>query len=220
MEVALAEAFKRENTMEEGFSEETFEEANVTKDGFNLLLTDIENGHTNVQLEVDNYSNKLIVHAISYDKETKKDKRNVFKKEVGRKMSKVELQKVHDALFKMNKVGDIRNYIKNTLKVSKESKEEPGVPKKDGTGPNPDCSIKKEEDEEDKKEELFFSQLNNIKEKFNNEVINMEAKEFVEKYEKDLDDNKESFEKVTSILEGYDKRLTDLEAVEEEWIRE
>ena len=99
----------------------------------------------------------------------------------------------------------------------RESKEEPGVPKKDGTGPNPDCPLKKEEDEEeDKKEESFFSQLNDIKENFNNEVINMEAKEFVEKYEKDLDENKESFEKVTSILEGYNKRLDNLEAVEEE----
>ena len=96
--------------------------ANITKDGFNLLLADIENNQTNVQIEINNYSNKLIIHAISYDKKTKKNKRSVFKKEVGRKMSKVELQKVHDALFKMNKVGDIRNYIKNTLKCINESK--------------------------------------------------------------------------------------------------
>ena len=111
---------KIDEQMREKFKNVELSEVNVSKDGFTLHLTDIENGHTNVQLTVDNYRNSLIVTASSYDKETKQDKKTQFKKDVGRKMSLKQLQKVHDDFSKMNKVAAIKNYI-NGLKLSKES---------------------------------------------------------------------------------------------------
>jgi hypothetical protein len=84
---------------------------NIKNDGFFLQLTDIEDGNTNVLLQIDNYKNALIINAHSYNKTTKREARTEFRKDVKRKLSLKELQKIHDNFSKMKKIQDIKNYI-------------------------------------------------------------------------------------------------------------
>jgi predicted RNA-binding protein with TRAM domain len=98
----------------------------VNKDGFFLQLVDIEDGNTNVQIQVDNFKNALIVTARSYNKETKKERRTEFRKDVGKKLSLRELEKIKNDFSKMTKISDIKKYISDLKLTKSESLKEKG----------------------------------------------------------------------------------------------